>query len=210
MPQRWRHTCGTNLPLSACGSRYPNGCKPLKRLSKEAILPLWRLPEREFQYAALDLFANHGIEEGDLPLLETLITTKSWWDTVDVLAANHCGRYFQSFPYKRVIQRWLKSDHLWLRRAALLFQLRYQELTDAEFLFHSCRHCAQEREPFIQRAIGWALREYGKTNPQAVVDFLIAEKRHLAALSFREASVYLHPHRSQTDSQQSVRHRGAV
>jgi 3-methyladenine DNA glycosylase AlkD len=159
-------------------------------LPKKAILKLWDLPEREFQYAAMDLLSEKGCAEEDLALLEHLITTHSWWDTVDVLASNHCGLYFRKFPAQRtILNSWIHHPNLWLRRAALLVQLRYKANTDRSLLFDLCRTCALEKEPFIQRAIGWALREYGKSEPEAVRAFLSSER--LLPLAHREATQYL-------------------
>jgi 3-methyladenine DNA glycosylase AlkD len=159
-------------------------------LPKEAVLQLWDLSEREFQYTAMDLLSAKGCAEEDLSLLERLITTRSWWDTVDVLSANHAGMYFRTFPLrKNTLLTWVHSPNLWLRRASLLVQLRYKARTDKSLLFTLCRTCSSEKEPFIQRAIGWALREYGKTNPKAVRAFLDSE--HLLPLAYREAGQYL-------------------
>ena len=163
----------------------------LASLPKEAVLKLWGLPEREFQYTGMDLLLAKGCAEEDLALLQQLITTHSWWDTVDVLAANHCGQYFRKFFKQRtILSSWIRHPNLWLRRTALLVQLRYKANTDQSLLFDLCRACASEKEPFIQRAIGWALREYGKTEPKAVRAFLKSEK--LLPLAHREATQYLH------------------
>lgn len=159
-------------------------------LPKKSVLQLWELPEREFQYTAMDLLSAKGCAEEDPSLLEKLITTHSWWDTVDVLSANHAGLYFRTFfTQKNILLTWIHSPNLWLRRAALLVQLRNKEQTDASLLFTLCKTCASEKEPFIQRAIGWALREYGKTDPKAVRAFLGSER--LLPLAYREAGQYL-------------------
>lgn len=150
---------------------------------------LWDLPEREYQYLALDLLyrvrKHFGAE--DLHLLEELITSKSWWDTVDTLAGTLAGIYFQKYPEQILpsVKTWLASDNIWLKRTAILFQLKYKQKTDVSLLFSTIRACADSREFFIQKAIGWALREYAKTDPDAVRRFV--ESETLAALSSREA-----------------------
>jgi 3-methyladenine DNA glycosylase AlkD len=164
----------------------------LPHLEKKMVHILWSEPEREFQYTALDLLLETGFEANDLPLLQELITSRSWWDTVDTLATKHCGLFFRAFPdSQKTVFTWLTHENLWLRRSALLFQLRYKEATDETLLFNSCRRCASDPNPFIQRAIGWTLREYSKTAPRRVKSFLQHEQRRLSCLTIREASQYL-------------------
>jgi 3-methyladenine DNA glycosylase AlkD len=140
---------------------------------KEEVLHVFGLDEREFQYTAIDLFIHHGVERRDLQLLEQLITSKSWWDTVDVIATNPAGHFFKKFPSLiGETENWLVSPNLWLRRSALLFQLRYKEHTDASRLFRYCTEAKKEKDLFIQRAIAWALREYSKTNSGEVLAFV--------------------------------------
>ena len=165
---------------------------PLKRLDKPSIPFLWEKEEREWQYVALDLSSMLTIQKDDLSSFEWMISTKSWWDTVDVLASNLCGKYFRLFPEARATTRqWLYSPCLWLRRSALLFQLRYKSATDGHLLFEYCQIVSHDPNPFIQRAIGWALREYGKTAPDAVKQFLVKEKTSFSSLTLREASYLL-------------------
>jgi 3-methyladenine DNA glycosylase AlkD len=140
---------------------------------KKLVLKLFEQNEREFQYAGIDLFLHHGIEEIDLPLLEQIIITKSWWDTVDVIASNLAGKFFKKFPLQiNKTEDWLVSPNLWLRRSAILFQLRYKQTTDVARLFRYCTETKKEKDPFIQRAIAWALREYSKTNFKNVITFV--------------------------------------
>ena len=157
----------------------------LRRVAEE----LWELPEREFHYTAIALLEKR-MKQADpsfVSLYEKLIASKSWWDTVDLLASKLAGRLFLSHPglAREHIPLWISSDNLWLRRTALLFQLTYKEKTDAEWLFELIRTCADEKEFFIRKAIGWALREYAKSDPRAVRDFVAGTK--LSPLSVREA-----------------------
>lgn len=164
----------------------------LKQLGKAYIRELWEKKEREFHYTAMDAYWIDAGKEEDLDLLQWLITTNSWWDTVDVLASKHCGMYFKQFPHQiEITKKWVKSPNLWLRRSALLFQLRYKASTDFSRLSEYCLILAQETDPFIQRAIGWALREYGKTEPHGVMNFINQQGNLFSHLTQREATCLL-------------------
>lgn len=161
--------------------------------STEFVLGLWEKDEREFQYTALVYIEKslNKLQKSDLEFMEGLITTKSWWDTVDTLASKPVGEIVQRYPdvIAVTLDGWSCHDNLWLRRAALLFQLKYKKQTNEAILYQYIRQNADSKEFFIQKAIGWALREYSKTNPNSVKQF-IAENR-LAPLSVREGSKYL-------------------
>lgn len=157
----------------------------------EQIVPLvkelWNLREREYQYIAQELLARKKqFEEHDYELIEYLVTTKSWWDTVDGLASNTAGTYFTQHPEQinEVTGKWIRHDNMWLNRTAILFQLKYKEKTDFELLKSYCLLHADSNEFFLQKAIGWALREYSKTAPDAVQQFI--DQHDLAPLSKRE------------------------
>jgi len=160
---------------------------------EDLVLALWEQEEREYQYAALDYIGRSLKKLGkrDLPLLEKLITTKSWWDTVDMLAQHPVGTIALKYPevIPATIVGWAFGNHLWLQRAALLFQLKYKERTDEELLYTFIKYHSASKEFFIQKAIGWALREYSKTNPQSVRDFIA--NNELPKLSVREGSKYI-------------------
>jgi 3-methyladenine DNA glycosylase AlkD len=164
-----------------------------ERFNHEFIKELWEMEEREYQYTALGYMEKslNKLEKSDLPLMEELITTKSWWDTVDAIAPKPVGKIAERFPevVAETIDGWAVHDYLWLRRAALLFQLKYKDKTNEELLYQYIIQNADSKEFFIQKAIGWVLREYSKTNPQSVKRFIEAEK--LAPLSVREGSKYL-------------------
>jgi 3-methyladenine DNA glycosylase AlkD len=153
------------------------------------IKQLWELPGREYQYFAFELVEHYRkqLKEQDIELLEYMITNKSWWDTVDFIAANLVGAHFKQFP--RLVgpytARWLASGNMWLQRTAILFQLKYKTGTDVELMFQIIGQLADSKEFFIRKAIGWALREYSKTNPAAVIKFV--ESQPLSNLSKREA-----------------------
>lgn len=156
----------------------------------EAIVwGLWQMPEREYQYVAQDLLhrMRKHVTPHHLPLLERLITTKSWWDTVDGLASHAVVGLFTRHPEVRdsIITRWRSSDNFWLRRTTLLFQLGYKDKTDEALLFSLIEQNLESKEFFIQKAIGWILREYSKSAPE-VVQAYVAQTA-LAPLSKREA-----------------------
>jgi 3-methyladenine DNA glycosylase AlkD len=160
----------------------------------QVLRDLWSLPQREFQYAAVGLL---GKFEKKLPAefvetLEYLITTKSWWDTVDSIAGRTVGVHFKRYPAvrKKYLLKWRRSENFWLRRTAILFQLNYKAETDFELLCEIIRENLGSKEFFINKAIGWALRQYARTNPQAVRKF-VKETEELNPLSRREALKHL-------------------
>jgi 3-methyladenine DNA glycosylase AlkD len=160
----------------------------------QTVNKLWELPEREFHYAALGLMDQKKKEWNaeSFALMESLITWKSWWDTVDHIAANQIGTYLfrQSPEFRRkTALRWSKNENMWLNRTALIFQLKYKEQTDAELLFCLAEKHSQSKEFFIRKAIGWALRQYAYTAPEEVCAFLQCTSLH--SLSVREASKHL-------------------
>lgn len=163
----------------------PNSEDALERVVKL----LWDSPEREFQNVAMSLLDARGkrTEPSRIDLLEALIIQKSWWDTVDFLAGNAAGKFLLHYPelVAQFPDRWIASDNLWLRRSALLYQLSYKNKTDEKRLFSYIRSCAHEKEFFIAKAIGWALRQYAKVNADAVLAFV--DEEPLQPLSKREA-----------------------
>jgi 3-methyladenine DNA glycosylase AlkD len=153
-------------------------------------LRCWQLPEREYHYFAVDYLRRHvgRCSSGFLPVARHLVTTVSWWDTVDALAAHVVGGLVAADPKLTAdMDAWIVDDDLWVARTALLHQLRYKERTDTERLFTYCLRQSGHPDFFIRKAIGWALREYAKTDPEAVRAFLAREHGRFAPLSVREA-----------------------
>lgn len=155
---------------------------------------LYALPEREYQYVAVDhlvLWVDR-CGPGFLAVAEELITTKSWWDTVDGLAAQVVGPLVLRFPeLAPEMDRWIEDANLWLRRSALLHQLKYKSRTDADRLFRYCELRSGDPDFFIRKAIGWALREYSKTDPAAVQAFIARNETKLSGLSRREGMLWI-------------------
>ncbi len=153
------------------------------------VRELWAWPEREYQYVALTFLdkLQKKLTPDVVPLLEHLITHKAWWDTVDAIASHNVGKLLHQYPdhRDRVISQWRHAENFWLRRTTLLFQLGYKAETHEALLFSLVKANQDSSEFFIQKAIGWALREYSKTAPEAVTTFVREES--LAPLSQREA-----------------------
>jgi len=150
---------------------------------------LWAEPEREFQHTGCDYLRAHIAVAGAgfVDVLHELVTTRAWWDTVDALAAHTAGPLVRAHPeLVLTMDRWVGADHLWVARTALLHQLTYGRATDADRFFRSCRRRAGDREFFLRKAIGWALRTYAAVDPDAVERF-VAATPELSPLSVREA-----------------------
>jgi 3-methyladenine DNA glycosylase AlkD len=150
----------------------------------------WQMPEREYQYFACGLLRRHAriLKPGFLSVARILVTTKPWWDTVDALAAHTVGPMVARHPeLLAAMDEWAVDEDMWLVRTAILHQLTYKEATDSKRLFHYCSQQAGHQDFFVRKAIGWALREYAKTNPAEVRAFVHAHSGRLSALSVREA-----------------------
>jgi 3-methyladenine DNA glycosylase AlkD len=150
------------------------------------------LPEREFAYLALSYLdtVKARLTPKDIPLLERLAQTRSWWDTVDTIAPI-AGDVLLRFPEAReeTAARWMAHDSLWLRRVSILFQLKYKGQTDTALLARSMEMNSGTGEFFLNKAVGWALREYSKTDAAWVQAFIASHRLH--PLSVREGSKYV-------------------
>ncbi|MEY4969501.1 MAG: hypothetical protein RLZZ261_1272 [Bacteroidota bacterium] len=168
---------------------WPN--RPKKFAAIAAIHELWNTPFREAQYLALDLLkaeSKYWTPEEALPSLETWITTHSWWDSVDALAVHGVGVLLKRRPEAvwPVVQAWIYSDNLWLNRTAMIAQLGFRTETHTEWLDEALSAHIASKEFFHRKAIGWALRDYGKTNPKWVRQWVDSHPE-LSGLSRREA-----------------------
>lgn len=160
----------------------------------EIIEKLWEKDEREFQYVAIDWMNNWNkkhISSDDADRLEWLIVNKSWWDSVDSIASNYLGSYCMKFPIeaKKLIEDWRHSENMWLNRSCLIFQLKYGNNVDFELLKSLIKQYKEVKEFFIQKAIGWSLRQYSKFNASEVRYFV--EEQNLQGLARKEACKYL-------------------
>jgi len=162
---------------------------------ERAIDALWSQPHREEKYVALGLAQRWKtfIEPQALGLYERLIREGQWWDLVDPVAAHLVGKVVLDFPDTTwpLIDQWIEDDNLWVRRTAVICQIRNGAKTDSARLFDYCRRRANETEFFMRKAIGWALREYAYKDPEAVYVFIKEQGDALSGLSRREASKHL-------------------
>ena len=168
--------------------------RPTEKDVAAVAIACWKRDAREYQYAGIWYARRNAavLGPGFLAVAKRLITTKSWWDTVDDLAANVVGGLVAGHPrLATTMDDWIASKNLWLARTALIHQLRFRTDTDAERLFDYCMRRANDTEFFIRKAIGWALREYSKTDEQAVLAFVRERRQELSPLSRREAMKWI-------------------
>jgi len=159
------------------------------------VRALWNLPHSEEQYCAIAYARQHPqfITISALPLYERMIRDGAWWDFVDEIAINLVGGVLGNFRTKTrpLIEKWIDDPDMWIRRSALIAHIKHKKETDSAQLFDHCIRRSHEREFFIRKAIGWALREYSKTDPRSVRAFLKANRQRLSNLSFTEGSKHL-------------------
>lgn len=169
-----------------------------REATAEALLDtadaLWSQPEREFQYVAVDLLSRWKttIDADALARVERLIRTKSWWDTVDVLAAHVVGSLVARTPrLSTTMDAWIDDPDYWIARTAILHQLGYGTATDVDRLFAYVDRRSADTEFFIRKACGWALRQYARTDPDAVRAYVLDRGEKLSGLTRREALKHL-------------------
>lgn len=152
-------------------------------------------PQREAKYLAIQLAVQHKrfITMTHVPLYERLVVEGAWWDLVDDVAIRLVGTVFlrERDAAQPLLDAYVDHDDMWLRRTAIIAQIKHKADTDEDWLFDVCRRRGHETEFFIRKAIGWALREHAKSRPDAVVRFLRAHRDGLSNLSVREASKHL-------------------
>lgn len=156
------------------------------------VFRCFQLPEREFQYLAISYIdtVKNIFSINDMDNIEKLIKTKSWWDSVDSInpiVGHICLN--NSDAREKYVDKWIYSESIWLKRVSILFQLKYKEKTDTEFLAKAILNNADTKEFFVDKAIGWSLREYSKTNKEWVREFI--NNSNLSKLSDREGSKYI-------------------
>lgn len=175
-------------------------CKPYfkeakreKQIDWDFIEYCWKHEKRECQYVAAYYLKSMQkfLEITDFEKLKKLVIKKSWWDTVDTLDKVIGSLVYQNETLKKEILKWSADDNIWLRRVAIDHQILRKEQTDTDLLEKILVNNLNHTEFFINKAIGWALREYSKTNPQWVKDFIDKYKNNMASLSIREASKYI-------------------
>ena len=160
-----------------------------------AVKALWERPHREEKYTAIGLAAAYPqyVTVVSVPLYKRMIVEGAWWDFVDGIAADLIGSVLRKDRTRMsaITDRWIGDDDMWLRRTAIICQLRHKADTDEARLFRYCHQRAHEKEFFIRKAIGWALREYAKTAPADVRAFVLAHRDLWSGLTYREATKHL-------------------
>lgn len=153
------------------------------------VYACWNKPYREAHYIGVEYTLLHQkqLDEKDLDHMKYLITHQSWWETVDSLDAVVGTIVLKNDRLKKVMLEWSVDDNIWLRRVAIDFQQEYKMQTDTELLKQIVYNNMDSSEFFIQKAIGWSLRDYSKVNPEWVRDFVTENQDKMAPLSVKEA-----------------------
>ena len=164
-----------------------------EKIDWEFVNKCWENKHREFQYIAADYLKNmkDKLTIDDIPKFKRLILKKSWWDTIDNLDMTIGTLALKDSNVNKILLEWSLDENIWLRRIAINHQLLRKEKTNAELLEKILKNNLGQTEFFINKAIGWALRDYSKTNPEWVKNFIEKNRENMAKLSIREASKYL-------------------
>jgi 3-methyladenine DNA glycosylase AlkD len=160
-----------------------------------AVRALWRGSHREEKYLAVSYaraFPRY-VTLSSIPMYQMMITQGAWWDFVDEIAAHLVGGVLlnQREGLTPRLDAWTTNHDMWLRRTSILSQLRHKSNTDTEFLEAACSRNLADNEFFIRKAIGWALREYAKTDPAWVLEFVLRHEAGMSGLTYREAMKHL-------------------
>ena len=164
-----------------------------EKIDWEFVNKCWENKYREFQYVAADYLKNmkDKLTIDDIPKLKRLILKKLWWDTIDNLDMTIGALALKDSNVNKILLEWSLDENIWLKRIAIDHQLLRKEKTNTELLEKILKNNLGQAEFFINKAIGWALRDYSKTNPEWVKNFIEENKEKMAKLSIKEASKYL-------------------
>lgn len=173
--------------------KYFPDARKAKTIDWDFVENCWNKEEREFQYVVVYYLKamQKFLKREDISRLKYLIVTKSWWDTVDLLAKVVGSLVIRIEGYDQIMLEWSKDSNIWLKRVAILYQLSLKEKVDKQVLDRILVNNLGDNEFFINKAVGWALRDYSKFNPEWVREFIKKNKDNMANLSIREASKYL-------------------
>ena len=173
--------------------KYFPDARKSKAIDWDFIENCWNKEEREFQYVVVYYLKamQRFLKREDISRLKYLIVTKSWWDTVDLLAKVVGSLVIRIEGYDQIMLEWSKDSNIWLRRVAILYQLSLKDKVDEQILDNILVNNLGDNEFFINKAIGWALRDYSKFNPEWVREFIKENKANMTNLSIREASKYI-------------------
>ena len=167
--------------------------KKVKMVDWEFLDKCYGDKHRQFQYLVYDylLATKQYVSFEDMPKIKNYITTKSWWDTIDFLCKVIGDVGLRDSRVKDLMIDWSESENIWLKRTAIEHQLGLKDKTDKELLEQIIVNCFGSDEFFVNKAIGWALRDYSKTNPGFVREFINKYKNTMGSLSVKEASKYI-------------------
>ena len=166
--------------------------KGLKALSMADVFTLYNKPEREYKYSAIGILTKFqkNLSIQDFEEIKALSLIEPWWDTIDSIGPLIYGPMaLRDIAVKEKLRELIYADSIWQRRISILFQLKYKDKMDEDFLAEAILQNADTREFFLDKAIGWVLREYSKTNPGFVREFIRQHK--LSTLSVKEGSKYI-------------------
>jgi 3-methyladenine DNA glycosylase AlkD len=183
---------GRTEVFRALKSRFPVDDVEVYR---KVVAALWERPHREEKYLAVGVAKHYTqfLTFDNIDLYHRLIVEGAWWDFVDEVAINCVGIAYMKDrgEVEPTIEAWVDDECMWLRRTSLISPIKHKSHTNHEMLFDHCLRRAAETEFFIRKAIGWTLREYAKTDPVRVRDFLLAHRDRWSGLTFREAGKHL-------------------
>ena len=164
-----------------------------EKIDWEFVNKCWENEYREFQYVGADYLKNmkDKLTIDDIPKFKRLILEKSWWDTIDNLDMTIGALALKDSNVNKILLEWSLDENIWLRRIAIDHQLLRKDKTNTELLSKILKNNLGQTEFFINKAIGWALRDYSKTNPEWVRNFIEENRENMAKLSIKEASKYL-------------------
>ena len=173
--------------------KYFPDARKTKTIDWDFVESCWNKEEREFQYVVVYYLKamQKFLKREDISRLKYLIVTKSWWDTIDLLAKVVGSLIIRIEGYDQIMLEWSKDSNIWLRRVAILYQLSLKDKVDKQVLDKILVNNLGDSEFFINKAVGWALRDYSKYNPEWVREFIKKNKENMANLSIREASKYI-------------------
>ena len=173
--------------------KYFPDARKTKTIDWDFVENCWNKEEREFQYVVVYYLKamQKFLKREDISRLKYLIVTKSWWDTVDLLAKVIGSLVIRIEGYDQIMLEWSKDSNIWLKRVAILYQLSLKDKVDKQVLDEILVNNLGDSQFFINKAVGWALRDYSKYNPEWVREFIKKNKENMANLSIREASKYI-------------------
>jgi len=188
------HGVPTAARVEVCNTVFADVQFTTAEAWQSQILEIWHGARfREERYAALHLAGDKRFKAfqtlSAVKMYEELIVTGAWWDYVDGIASNRIGQILRDYPAPmcRKMLAWSKSSNMWIARTSILCQLGFKADTDLDLLYACIEPSLVSKEFFLQKAIGWALRQHAWTDPAEVRKYVQSNRTRLSALSIREA-----------------------